>query len=318
MMKKIAFIYGGQGSQFVGMGKEFFLDQQNKEIIKIANDILGYDILTVLFDENKINETIYTQPLLYILEVLISKRLEENGVISTSVAGLSLGEYAALTNASCFNYQTGIYLLKERARLMSDSAKKNKGMMMAIIGLAEKEIEKICDLIKNCQIANYNTVNQIVISGEETSVKKAGLLAKEKGAKRVIPLNTEGAFHSYLMQEAQDKYEDIVRSVQISTPRKNLYMNVTGKKTTKNLEKMMINQITSPVRFTQTIKEMIASGVTTFIEISPKKTLSSFVKKIDKQINIMHVCDKKSLQDTLNKLGVHNDIFRKNCCDYRS
>jgi len=303
-MKKIAFLYAGQGSQYPGMGIDFFLDSAYKDEIDLSNKILGFDIKKVLLDEEKVNKTEYTQPLLFLMQVLITRRLQDKGITSTHTAGLSLGEYAALYDAGCIDFKTGIYLLKERAKLMAQAAKNTNGKMVAIIGLSDLEVEDICNMLSGCQVANYNTIGQVVISGETKAVLEGASLAKKRGAKRVIELNTTGAFHSPLMEPAKKAFANILKPMNINNPSKKLYVNVTGNIPSVDLKQILAKQITSPVLFKQTLEHMLKDGVDTFIEIGPKKTLSSFVKKINRQATILHIEDEASMQVALNKLGV--------------
>jgi [acyl-carrier-protein] S-malonyltransferase len=306
-MKPIAFLFSGQGSQYVGMGQELYNEfDAVKARFKKASNVLGYDVKDILFeDEDRLHDTTYTQPLMFILYVSILDVLQANGVTSTHTCGLSLGEYGALYDAGCFDFETGLKLLAARGKAMAQASNMVSGSMSAILGLDAKPLEDIINQVEGyVTIANYNTYGQLVISGEEPAVKEVNERALAAGAKRAIPLQTSGPFHSKLMEPAITLFEETLRSVTIQEPQKELLVNVTGTHAKGDLKETMLQQITSSVYFYQMIEQLIADGVDTFIEIGPKKTLCSFVKKIDRKVTTRNVEDLASLQQTLEQLEV--------------
>jgi [acyl-carrier-protein] S-malonyltransferase len=301
----IAFMFAGQGAQYVGMCQELYKEYDVvKKRFKQASEILGYDVTEILFqDEEKLNSTFYVQPLLFTMYVSILDVLQEKNVTSTHTMGLSLGEYGAYYDAGCFDFKTGLEILVKRATFMAETCEQVEGKMSAILGVEEDVLQGIIDQVDGyVTIANYNTYGQLVISGEEKAVMQVNLLAKEQGAKRTILLNTSGPFHSAFMKDASTKMEDYLNDVSIQEPNKKLLLNTTGSFYQENLKKEMVAQIKSSVRFYQMVETAIENGVTTFIEIGPKKTLSSFVKKVNRDVNIQNVEDLASLQKTIESL----------------
>lgn len=303
-MKKVL-MFSGQGSQYVGMGEEFYNNYEvAKNVIDSADKILGYSIKDIMFGNEKLlNNTLYTQVAMFTLYVAILEVLKSEDVEVEYAIGLSLGEYGALYYNDVFDFETGLKILEKRGLFMNEAAKNTRGLMSAILGM---ESDVLLDIIAGVEgfvkIANYNTYGQLVISGQENAVLEVNEIALRKGAKRAIVLNTSGPFHTSLMKEASTKFSDYLSTVKLGVPSKKLLVNTTGDFYKDNLKDTMVNQITNSVMFYQMIEKLIDDGVTTFIEVGPKKSLCSFVKKIDRKLKIYNVEDMMSLEKLLSFL----------------
>ena len=300
---KKSWIFPGQASQFVGMGKDLFDSTDvGKKYYNLANDILEVDIQDISFNgpEEKLKITKYTQPAIFIVSSVISHLLIENGHVPGCVAGHSLGEYSALTAADGISFETGLELVKIRSNSMDKAGITNPGTMAAIIGLDMDPVVKLANSIKTNEVvvaANHNTENQIVISGNINAVNEFVSIAKENGARMAIPLNVSGAFHSSLMQPAREELADKLNSIQISDINIPLYSNVNAKPTMKGSEikESLITQLESPVLWFDTINNMVSNGNLDFLEVGPGKVLSGLNKKINRDLNTTNIGTLKEL-----------------------
>jgi len=299
------FMFSGQGSQYVGMCQELYNEYDYvKDIFKEASAILGYEVEEIMFnDEAKLNNTLYTQPLMFVMYASIKEVLNRNNINSEYTLGLSLGEYGALYDAGCFDFATGLKILQKRGLFMNEACQQTSGKMSAILGMDAESLEAIIEEANGyVKIANYNTYGQLVISGESEAVLEVNEKALEKGAKRAILLNTSGPFHTDLMKYASEKLASYLEDIKLQEPQKKLLVNTTGDYYITGLKEELVEQITNSVMFYQMIEKLLKDNVTTFIEIGPKTTLSSFVKKVNRKVTILNVENLTSLEKTLSKL----------------
>jgi [acyl-carrier-protein] S-malonyltransferase len=298
-------MFSGQGSEYLDMCHELY-DQYDivKKVFDVASNTLGYDVSDILFfNEAKLKDTRYTQPLLFVMYVSIVKLLKSFNIESTHTLGLSIGEYGALYDSGVITFDEGLNLLLKRGEYMKNVCDKTNGKMSAILGLDADVLNKIIEQVEGyAVIANYNTYGQLVISGDENTVIKVNEVAMTKGARRCIMLTVNGAFHSDLMLEASELFSECVEKHTFKEPNKKLLVNTTGSFFECDMEKELVNQISSSVRFYQMIENCLEDEVTNFIEIGPRKSLCSFVKKINRNVNIMNVEDLESLNKTLESL----------------
>lgn len=288
-MSKIALIYPGQGAQHAGMGKEFFDAYESvRQRFAECSELLSCDMQELCFTENdRLNETQFTQPAMVLMELALTEVVKkelgssQKHCIAYS-AGLSLGEYAAIAETGAMSFADAVKTVAERGRLMAETVPSGQGSMTAVLGLTGEEIEAVIEPIAGAEIANYNCPGQIVITGESRAVEAAGAALLKAGAKKCIPLRVSGPFHSSLLLPAGEKLWDVLKSVQFQQPSHPYFANVTAKPVSgaEEIRELLKKQVSSSVRWQQSIEGMLADGVDTFIEIGPGKTLAGFMRKI--------------------------------------
>ncbi len=292
-MNKIAFIFPGQGAQYVGMGKDFYeAFPVCREVFDAASEASGLDIAKLCFEENEqINQTEYTQICMLAVEAAVLKAVEEQGILSSVNAGLSLGEYGALVASKVMDVKDACRVVRKRGILMQEAVPAG-GAMAAILAMDAAVIEEICEKTEGLvSIANYNCPGQIVITGEEAAVDTACEALKAAGAKRTLRLNVSGPFHSKMLAGAGEKLSEVLKDVELKDFTVPYITNVTAGyvTSTENIKDLLCRQVASSVRWQQSVEKMIADGVDTFVEIGPGKTLSGFMKKINRSVTMMNI-----------------------------
>lgn len=288
-MSKIAFIYPGQGAQVCGMGQDFYEQTEiGKQVFDLATEILGFSVPELCFTKNdRLDITEYTQAAMVTTSIAMTKVLEEKGVKPDVAAGLSLGEYCALYAAGAMTEKDAIATVRQRGILMQEAVPVGQGAMAAILAMDASAIEEVISGIDGVQIANYNCPGQIVISGSVPGIEKACELMKAAGAKRALPLKVGGAFHSPLMDPAKVELEAAINATEVHTPKCPVYQNVDALPHTdpQEIKKNLVAQLTASVRWTQTVKNMVADGATDFTECGPGAVLQGLIKKIDSTVS---------------------------------
>lgn len=286
-----AFVFPGQGAQFVGMGKDLYESSAlAKELFEKANDILGYRITDIMFEgtDEDLRQTKVTQPAVF-LHSVISALCMGDDFKPEMVAGHSLGEFSALVAAGALSFEDGLRLVYARAMAMQKACEKTPSTMAAILGLPDEKVEEICAQITDdiCVPANYNSPGQVVISGSVTGIEKGCELMKAAGAKRALPLKVGGAFHSPLMEPARVELEAAINSTRFKKPECPIYQNVDALPHTdaEEIKKNLVAQLTASVKWTQIVKNMVADGATDFTECGPGAVLQGLIKKIEPRVS---------------------------------
>ncbi len=306
---KKAFIFPGQGSQVVGMGKEFAdMDESVKATFLETDECLGFSLSTLIFEgtQSELTLTYNAQPALVTTSIAFLRKLQDN-IQADYVAGHSLGEYSALVAANVLSFSDAVYVVRKRGEFMNEAVPAGEGAMAAVLGMKVEDLQKVLDEVIEgnvVQMANINSPGQIVISGTKRGVELASERAKLYGAKRVIPLDVSGPFHSSLMKPAAERLQAVLLDIPFSNASVPVVTNVSATKVSdkKSLQASLVEQLYSPVQWEKSVERMIEDGVDTFIEIGPGKVLATLVKKINRSVRVFNVFDKASLLETIETL----------------
>lgn len=316
MSKKIAFLFPGQGAQYINMGKSLYENiNECKEIFDKGEEILEMPIKDIIFDgsEETLKSTKYNQPAILLTSLACQKALELEGIEADYVAGLSLGEYSGLVYSGVVSFEDGVKLVKSRATIMDEGIEEGVGSMAAVMKLNKEKVNTLLEEASKfgvVEAANYNCPGQVVITGEVDAIRESVSITKSLGG-LCIPLKVSGPFHSSLYEKASFKYYESIKDIEINEPKKVMYSNVLGKPYSKqdDIRDLLRKQIMSPVLFEDSINHMLDQGIDTFIELGPGKTLSGFVKKIDKKANVYNIEDLDTLKSTVEKIKSKGEIL---------
>lgn len=305
-MSKIVFMFPGQGAQKAGMGKDFYEQSETaRKVIDKAAELLDIDMKALCFEENdKLDQTEYTQAALVTVCLAMEHVLRERGLKPDVTAGLSLGEYCAIASAGGMTTEDAITTVRKRGILMQNAVPGGKGSMAAVLGLTGEAIETAIENIDGVSIANYNCPGQIVITGWKESVEKASEVLKEAGAKRVLPLNVSGPFHSPMLEEAGQELGKVLENVELSPLEIPYVTNVTAQYVTdiSETKELLAKQVASSVRWQQSIENMIADGADIFVEIGPGRTLAGFMRKINRDVKVYNVAAWEDVDKVVSEL----------------
>lgn len=310
-MTKIAFIYPGQGSQAIGMGETFLADEKSRQYFNDADEALGVNLSQLMLEgpQENLTLTYHAQPALLTVSAMITERLNRAGILPDYTAGHSLGEYSALVASGVLPFEKAVDIVHKRGLFMNEAVPAGEGAMAAILGMDSETLEKVTNEVTDStgvvQLANLNCPGQIVISGTKAGVEAACALAKERGAKRAIPLDVSGPFHSELMRPASQDLAQVLSNAFLEDAKIPVVTNVTAKSEThaSQFQELLVRQLYSPVLWEQSVREMIDLGVTVFVEVGPGKVLSGLVKKIDRSVQTLPVYDLESFEKAVEELS---------------
>jgi [acyl-carrier-protein] S-malonyltransferase len=306
---KIAFVFPGQGSQYVGMGKDLWENfDEVKALYKEASETLGYDVKELSFNgpQEELNKTFRTQPCLLTASIAAYRVLSSHGIVSYIMAGHSLGEYSAIVASGVIPFKEAVMLTEKRGMFMQEAVPEGKGLMAAIIGLDRQKVDEICLSVESGYVssANYNSPGQIVIAGEKSAVEDAMKLAKNAGAKRALALSVSAPSHCTLMVEASNRLAELLKTIEIKDPEVPIVNNADAVllTTADRIKASLIKQLNSPLLWEDSVRNIVETGVGTIIEVGPGKVLTGLIKRIEPSVRLFNVEDTASLNKTLQEL----------------